>query len=213
MVVLWNQALLQGVRESKLGPPMVSRALAVAHTCAYDAWAMYDRVATATQVGGALRQPAAEHTLANKNKAISFATYRAAVDLFPGSKAGVFDPLMAQLGYDPADTAGAAGVGISCAQAVIDFRHDDQSNQLAGYADTTGYAPVNERMDQRFYCWDRSFLARSLVRSNRDSAGPARVLAVADSTPGWGWVGAMVSTALTTAVMARSCAAGTSRRR
>src|SRR5919198_5853501 len=86
VVVLWNQALLQGVRESRLGPPMVSRALAVAHTCAYDAWAMYDRDAVATQVGGALRRPPAERTLANKQKAISFAAYRAALDLFPGSK-------------------------------------------------------------------------------------------------------------------------------
>jgi hypothetical protein len=146
VVVLWNQALLQGVRESKIGPPMVARALAVAHTCAYDAWAAYDRVAVATQVGGALRQPSAERTLANKQKAISFATYRAAVDLFPASKQP-FDDLMSELGYDPADTAGAAGVGITCAQAVIDFRHADNSNQLAGYADTTGYTPANEPMD------------------------------------------------------------------
>jgi hypothetical protein len=54
---------------------------------------------------------------------------------------------MAELGYDPSETAGAAGLGITCAQAVIDFRHDDNSNQLAGYADTTGYTPVNEPMD------------------------------------------------------------------
>jgi hypothetical protein len=146
VVVLWNQALLQGVRESKLGPPMVARALAVAHTCAYDAWAAYDRDAVATQVGGALRRSPAERTLANKQKAISFATYRAALDLFPGSKQH-FDDLMSELGYDPSETSGAAGVGITCAQAVIDFRHDDNSNQLEGYADTTGYTPANEPMD------------------------------------------------------------------
>jgi hypothetical protein len=149
VVVRWNDALLQGVRGSKLGPPMVSRALAVAHTCAYDAWAAYDRAALATQVGGALRQPVAERTLANKQKAISFAVYRAAVDLFPDSKTTVFDPLMVELGYDSVDTSGAAGVGITCAQAVIDFRHDDNSNQLGGYADTTGYVPVNDPMDLR----------------------------------------------------------------
>jgi hypothetical protein len=146
VVVLWNQALLQGVRESKLGPPMVARALAVAHTCGYDAWAAYDRDAVATQFGDALRRPPAERTLANKQKAISFATYRAALDLFPGSKQH-FDELMSELGYDPSETAGAAGLGITCAQAVIDFRHDDNSNQLAGYTDTTGYTPANEPMD------------------------------------------------------------------
>ena len=148
VVVLWNQGLLQGVRESKLGPPMVSRALAIAHTCAYDAWAAYDRVAVGTELGAALRQPPRERTLANKKKAISFAIYRAATDLFPGSKAH-FDELMAQLGYDPSDTSGAAGVGDTCAQAVIDFRHADGANQLNGYADDTGYAPVNEPMDVR----------------------------------------------------------------
>jgi len=37
IVVRWNQAALQGVRDSKLGPPMVARALAIIHTCAYDA--------------------------------------------------------------------------------------------------------------------------------------------------------------------------------
>jgi hypothetical protein len=148
VVVLWNQALLQGVRESRLGPPMVARALAVAHTCAYDAWSAYDRVALATQLGAALRQPPVERTLANKQKAISFATYRAAVDLFPASKQH-FDDLMSELGYDPSDTSGAAGVGITCAEAVIDFRHGDGSNQLNGYADTTGYAPVNDPMDLR----------------------------------------------------------------
>lgn len=146
VVVLWNQALLQGVRESRLGPPMVARALAVAHTCAYDAWSAYDRDAVATQVGGALRQPPAERTLENKEKAISFATYLAAIDLFPRSKAH-FDGLMSELGHDTSDTSGAAGLGITCAQAVIDFRHGDGSNQLAGYADTTDYAPVNEPMD------------------------------------------------------------------
>src|SRR6184192_524654 len=56
VVLRWNDALLQGVRDSKLGPPMVARALAVAHTCIFDAWAAYDRVAVGTQLGGALRQ-------------------------------------------------------------------------------------------------------------------------------------------------------------
>jgi hypothetical protein len=42
VVIQWNNAALQGVRNSKLGPPMVSRALAIVHTCIYDAWAAYD---------------------------------------------------------------------------------------------------------------------------------------------------------------------------
>src|SRR5712692_4206851 len=82
VVLLWNDAALQGVRDSKIGPPMVARALAIVHTCAYDAWAAYDHRAIGTRLGGALRRPPRERTLANKNIAISFAAYRAAVDLF-----------------------------------------------------------------------------------------------------------------------------------
>ena len=37
VVIQWNQAILQGVRDSTLGPPLVARALAVVHTCMYDA--------------------------------------------------------------------------------------------------------------------------------------------------------------------------------
>ena len=103
VVIRWNQAALQGVRDSKFGPPMAARALAIVHTCITDAWAAYDARARNTQSGESLRQPRHERTKANKNKAISFAAYRAAVDLFPGDDTTVFRPLMEQLGYDPDD--------------------------------------------------------------------------------------------------------------
>lgn len=154
VVIQWNNAALQGVRDSKLGPPMVSRALAIVHTCMYDAWAAYDAHAMGTQFGSELRRPRSEHHLRNMNEAISFAAYRAAVDLFPGDKASVFDPLMKSLGYDPSDTSTdtstAAGVGNVACAAVLSFRHHDGSNQLGDlepggvpYADYTGYVPEN----------------------------------------------------------------------
>src|SRR6266480_4823109 len=83
VVIGRNDAFLQGVRESKLGPPMVARALAIGHTCIYDAWAAYDARAVGTRLGGELRRPAAERTVTNKACAISFAAYRAGIDLFP----------------------------------------------------------------------------------------------------------------------------------
>jgi hypothetical protein len=160
--VRWNEALLQAVRESKLGPPMVARALAVAHTCAYDAWAAFDRVAVGTRLGGSLRRPARERRYENKVEALSYAAYRAAVDLFPGSKATVFDPLMASTGLDPdngsRDDTAPAGIGNLAADAVLAFRHRDGANQLGDepgglpgvpYSDYTGYGPVNEPMDTR----------------------------------------------------------------
>jgi hypothetical protein len=162
VVLRWNNAFQQGVRDSKLGPPMVARALAVAHTCIYDAWAAYDRVAVGTRLGGALRRPARERSFDNKVEAVSFAAYRAAVDLFPGSRTSVFDPLMADLGLDPGDrstgAASAAGIGNLAAEAVLAFRHADGANQLGDepgglsgvpYSDYTGFVLANEPMDTR----------------------------------------------------------------
>jgi hypothetical protein len=154
IVVQWDDAALQGVRDSKIGPPMVARALAMIHTCVYDAWAAYDVRAKGTQLGGTLRRPVSERTLANKQKAMSFAAYRAAIDLFPGDKSRVFDPLMASLGYDPNDVTidvrTPSGVGNVACAAVLEFRHRDGSNQLGDltpsgvpYADYTGYKALN----------------------------------------------------------------------
>ena len=36
VVIVWNDAFLQGVRDSNLGPPMVARAIAIVHTAIYD---------------------------------------------------------------------------------------------------------------------------------------------------------------------------------
>jgi hypothetical protein len=38
-VLQWNSAALEAIRRSTLGPPAVARALAIVHTCIYDAWA------------------------------------------------------------------------------------------------------------------------------------------------------------------------------
>src|SRR4051794_38555433 len=57
IVIQWNKAALQAVRDSKLGPPMVARALAIVHTCIYDAWAAYDQRALGSRLGSSLRRP------------------------------------------------------------------------------------------------------------------------------------------------------------
>lgn len=151
-VVQWNNAALQAVRDTHPGPPMTARALAMVHTSIYDAWAAYDAVAVGTRLGGFLRQAAAERTLDNKNKAVSYAAYRALADLYP-SEVSVFNTVMSSLGYDPTDistdTSTASGVGNVAARAVIAFRHGDGSNQLGDlhpvpYSDYTAYKPVND---------------------------------------------------------------------
>jgi len=154
----WNAAALAEVRLSKSlrnGPPMVARALAIAHTCMYDVWAAYDDVAVATtDTGGSRRQPTEEHTDDNKAKAISFAAYRCLRNLYPD---GSLPAPLAQpsvrlnavlLGYGysldeacvtdddcrSSDPTTPAGIGNIAAQAVIDARRNDGSNQ---YGDLT----------------------------------------------------------------------------
>src|SRR5207302_4048582 len=100
VVVQWNAAVLQGVGDSKLGPPMVARALFIVHNCIYDAWAAYSRTAVGTVFGRSLRRPKSEGTHANKNQGIRFAGDRAAVGLFAGEKRIAFGPTIAGLGYD-----------------------------------------------------------------------------------------------------------------
>ncbi len=148
----WGSAALQAVRDAKLGAPVIARALAVVHTCMYDAWAAYDERAVGTQLGGALRRPASERTLTNKEQAISYAAYRALVDLLPVDTKSVYTPLMKQLGYDPSDDSTdietPTGIGNVACAAVLEYRHHDKSNQLGDlaqgpYSDWTGYAPVN----------------------------------------------------------------------
>jgi hypothetical protein len=118
----------------------------------YDAWAAYDEHAVGTQLGGALRRPAAERTLANKDQAVSYAAYRALSDVLPVDTNSVYISLMKQLGYDPNDNSTdietPTGIGNVVCAAVLEYRHHDKSNQLGDlaqgpYSDWTGYAPAN----------------------------------------------------------------------
>jgi hypothetical protein len=120
---------------------MTARAIAIVHTCIYDAWAAYDDTALGTMYGDDLRQPQGARTEANKREAISHAAYVALSDLYPSQRAQFRQKLTA-LGYSENDT-GAADVGNKACAAVLAYRHNDGSNQLNGYADTTGYVPVN----------------------------------------------------------------------
>lgn len=144
-VLRWNDALLQAVGVERFAPILTARALAVAHTCIFDAWAAYDAVADGVHWTAPLRQPESERTEANKAEAISFAAHLALSDLFPGQQA-LFDARLSELGYVSPGPAGA--VGIAACTWVLVMRHGDGANQLGdlapgAYTDYTGYAPVN----------------------------------------------------------------------
>ena len=159
----WNSAAVKGIRDAKMGAPVAARALAIVHTCMYDAWAAYDERAVGTQLRGALRRPASERTEANKERAISYAAYRALSDVLPVDTNSVYTPLMKELGYDPddhsTDIETPTGIGNVACAAVLEFRHHDGANQLGDmasvendgiktrvvgpYADWSSYRPVN----------------------------------------------------------------------
>ena len=100
VVLQWDEELLQAVRALPPGPTVTARAISVLHTAIFDAWAAYDARAMGTRLGSSLRQPAAERTLANKNKAISFAAYTALVDLFPARQFDFAEQMKALYGED-----------------------------------------------------------------------------------------------------------------
>lgn len=152
VVLLWDQAALNAIRITRTTPPVAARALAILHTCIFDAWAAYDDVAEGTRLGDNLRRPHAEHTLANQEKAVSYASYLALVDLFPGQAPTNMDPLMDSLGFKTSDASQdlntPAGIGNRACSAVLDFRHQDGANQLGNqhsgaYSDYTGFTPAN----------------------------------------------------------------------
>lgn len=149
--IQWNNVALQAIRVGHPGPPMVARMLNVTSTCVFDAWAAFDEHARGVFTGKTLKQPKAWRTNANKTTAISYAAYRALVDLFPAQKA-TFDAAMVAQGLDPnytsTDASTPAGVGNAACAAVLAAKHKDGSNQLGdlnpgAYSDYTGYTPVN----------------------------------------------------------------------
>jgi PAP2 superfamily len=163
VILKWNEQLLSTIRAypAATGPTITARALGVLHTATYDAWAAYDPTAKITRPDGPAQQSGgtAAEIQAKKNEAISHAAHWVLNDLFPASKfpdvpATATDPgyrtpdeLLSSQGYDPTNTTTTgttpAAVGNLAGKAVMNYRHGDGSNQLNGYADTTGYEAEN----------------------------------------------------------------------
>ncbi len=151
VAVQWNNAALQEIRYFHIQPTITARTMAIVHTCMFDAWAEFDAKADPTTLSPLLRRPATERTEPNKRKAISYAAYDCLVDLFP-TEVAKFNVVMGNLGLDAGDRsrdpATPSGIGHLAAQAVLNVRHHDGSNQLGdmhpgAYSDYTGYVPVN----------------------------------------------------------------------
>jgi PAP2 superfamily len=154
----WVEILLEAsgrdAVRNKPRPTVLSRTDAIVLTAMYDAWAAYDAKAVGTRLGGKLRRPKSERTVANKEKAIAYAAYRALLFVYPEDKEWIRGELQKK-GFDPDDGSTELrtpqGVGNTAASAVIEYRRNDGANQLGDepggngkpYSDYTGYAPVN----------------------------------------------------------------------
>ena len=135
-------------------PTITSRFLGLIFVSIFDAWSRYDEKALPVYLKGTERRPVDEHTLKNKEIAISFAAYRAMNEYYY-SDTTLFANFMEDLGLDPnnatLDPTTPEGIGNLAAKAVIEARKGDGANQYGeqegsngqAYFDYTGYEPVN----------------------------------------------------------------------
>jgi hypothetical protein len=115
-VLAWNALALRtlGALPSAYAP---ARALALVHTCMYNAWAAYDDNARQTVHGVAVRLPHAARDAASKTAAMGHAAHAVLAGLDArsgtevGTEAGPFTP---------------EGIGRTQAAAILDVRHRDQ---------------------------------------------------------------------------------------
>jgi hypothetical protein len=159
-VVGWNRLALQAIRSVQPGAAMAARALAMLHTCMYNAWAAYDDDARQTAHGVAVRLPRAERSAASKASAMSHAAWMALSGLFPALNAS-FDAWMAGLGLDPSAASGQltpAGIGHAQAAAMLDAWRREGGGEPA-----TLPVPAGEAPDPGHWC----LLAQSVSERDR----------------------------------------------
>jgi hypothetical protein len=123
-------------------PTIGSRNLAIVVTAMYDAWAAYDDKAVGTRLGDKLRRPPEERTLANKDRAIGQAVCRVLLDMYRDDVPWIKQRCR-QEGINPDDTSTdlstPQGVGNVAANALLEYRHHDGSNQLGDEVGSNGH--------------------------------------------------------------------------
>lgn len=135
-------------------PTITSRYLGLIFTSVFDAWSRYDSTAIPVYLQEVSRRPTEEHTLSNKEIAISYAAYRTMSEYFYADSL-LFRQFMVDLGLDPmdmsTDPSSPVGIGNLAGFSVINARKQDGSNQYGeeegsngvSYFDYTNYEPVN----------------------------------------------------------------------
>ncbi len=154
----WGQISLEctanDTENFKPRPTVTSRILGLIWISIFDAWSRYDELATPLYLTTVEKRPSGEHTLSNKEIAISYAAYRAMREYY-FSDSALLKNKMIEFGLDPdnksLDPATPIGIGNLAAKTVIEARWQDGSNQLGAmnnsngtpYSDYTSYNPVN----------------------------------------------------------------------
>ncbi len=154
----WGQMALTATandtRRFNPRPTITSRYLGLIFVSVFDAWSRYDENAIPVYLQNVKRRPMAEHSLNNKEIAISYAAYRAMNEYYYSDKE-LFASFMKELGLDPnnesLDPTTPEGIGNLAAKAVIEARKGDGSNQYGeeegsngeAYFNYVGYEPVN----------------------------------------------------------------------
>ncbi|MBM1106160.1 vanadium-dependent haloperoxidase [Aurantibacter crassamenti] len=135
-------------------PTITSRYLGLIFVSIFDAWSRYDEKAIPVYLNNTNRRPIDEHTLANKEIAISYAAFRTMSEYYYSDKE-LFASFMKELGLDPMneslDPNTPEGIGNLAAKAIIEARRGDGANQYAEeegsngepYFNYVGYEPVN----------------------------------------------------------------------
>jgi hypothetical protein len=150
---IWNEVLLEGIRNDYARPTVHARNLWHSSAAMYDAWAAYDDVASTWLLGhthagytcdfNALSTPVDVQVA--REQAISFAAYRIIKWRFRLSPGADFveqlaDETLAELGYDKADdstdyeSGSPAALGNHIAECYIAYGLQDGSNEANQYA-------------------------------------------------------------------------------
>ena len=135
-------------------PTITSRFLALIFTSTFDAWSRYDEKAIPVYLNGVERRPTDEHSLKNKEIAISYAAFKTMSEYYY-SDIELFKKFMMDLGLDPDNKSlnpnTPEGIGNLSAKTVIEARKNDGANQYGdmegsngiAYFDYTNYKPAN----------------------------------------------------------------------
>jgi len=170
----WNEALLFAIRIDFARPTVHARNLFHTSAAMFDAWAVFDEVASPYFLGRVQnngsacpltdeqrqRYRAVEDISAARHEAISFAMYRLLSARFVNSPGqtdsqAYFDNLLADSGYlssnesTDIDSASAASLGNYIARCVIDFGFNDGSNERNEY-DNRAYSSINPPLNPNF---------------------------------------------------------------